>query len=153
MKRILNWYVLWFVIYVLLMNLLVYQMHALRPYMCVDLISIMVMATVGAVLLSNGLGMVLGGLILFDCLHNCWMYYFDHSNWSSAHSHGIGVQGFSYERIFDGEVIGMLVGFFVISQIVLSAMRCKEKGVSIWMALVPLYNPLALLLNKNNAKR
>ena len=131
------------------MNLLnYYSFRVHSPNFQVDLIFVMVCTTLGAILFSNGLGLVLGGFGLYEGLKGCWMYYFNYDDWLSANSHGIGTIGFSFEQSFVREAISALIGFFIISQLVLSAIRCKEKGVGIWMALVPLYNPFALMLKK-----
>lgn len=102
-----------------------------------------------ALLLSNILGMVLGFVSLFDAFPDIWLNMFDNDQWLLNHSHSIGSPGVSYEAIFwSNDIVPILLAIFISLYFYASIKRCKYLGLSPWWCLVPLYNPIALLLKE-----
>ena len=128
MEKVLNWYVIWFVLYALiisiLMGLSIHNNDTIKevPHPIVFFKLFFVVAAM-LVFFSNVAGLGLGLLMLNDALIG-----------------GIGKHGF----------ICVLMALVLISHLLLSAKRCKENGVSAWLALIPIYNPLGLFYRKKN---
>lgn len=149
MKGRVNWYAIWFALFVLLLYMhiaLPYDIHTTMEEQMVT----MVIVAVGAVLFSNGLGLVSAFCWLYDGFSDLWMLHFNENQWLVSHGTGIGPHGFSYEKIVEGDITDVVLGLFVILNLLFSAKRCKQIGVSMWWALVPLYNPIALLVKISN---
>lgn len=102
-----------------------------------------------ALFLSNILGVVLGCISLFQAFPDIWLNLFDNDQWLLNHSHGIGSPSVSYEAIFwSNDIVPILLTIFISLYFYASIKRCKYIGLSPWWCLVPLYNPLALLLKE-----
>jgi len=149
-KRALNWYVIWFVLYTLILYLPICVPTNLDKNTIGGFVALFGMFVVAEFLLSNVIGLGLAFNVLYDALSDIWLYSCDNVEWLAKHSHGIGTEGFSFERIVEHDVVSMVLALVFISHLVLSVKRCKEKGVSAWLALVPLYNPLGLFYKKKD---
>lgn len=155
MRRLLNWYVIWFVLYGLISSLVLglpvenYGMIKAGPYPEVFII-VFLEVVVLLVFISNVAGLGLAILELHDALADIGMWCYDEERWLMKYGHGIGTEGFSFERIIEHDFLGILMVLVFISHLMLSAKRCKENGVSAWLALIPLYNPLGLFYKKKN---
>ena len=157
MRRLLNWYVIWFVLYALIFSILMglplenYDTIKAGPILYpVAFFKVFFIVAVMLVFISNVGGLVLGLCVLYHSLSDIWMWLYDGEQWFMTHSHGIGTEGFSFGRFVDQDFLGILMVLVFISHLVLSAKRCKENGVSAWLALIPLYNPLGLFYKKKN---
>ena len=91
-------------------------------------------------------GVVMIGLSFYDSITEIYTYLFDNCKWIDMHSHGIGMPGFSYDRIFwESCVFPLLMVFLIAIHLYFCVRRCKDAGISVWWALLPLYNPFMLL--------
>lgn len=149
-KRALNWYVIWVVLYTLILYLPICVPTNLDKITIGGFVALFGMFVVAVFLLSNVIGLGLAFNVLYDALSDIWLYSCDNVEWLAKHSHGIGTEGFSFGRFVDQDFLGILMVLVFISHLVLSAKRCKENGVSAWLALIPLYNPLGLFYKKKN---
>lgn len=106
---------------------------------------------VWALLFSSVLGMTWFGVICYQCVPNIWNYLFDEDKWLEPYRDAIGEPGFSIERIFLlRDVLPLVLAFVIIVHLFLCAKRCKDAGISKWWALVPLYNPIVLMVKRRN---
>lgn len=148
MKVKCNWYAIWFAVYVLMFFVLFYS-HGIGDYPTLeDLLFPLTVAIVCSILSSGGLGLVLALVLIYEGLSDLWMYLFNESQWLLAHMHAMAKPGNSFEHIVFREFLSVVVGCIIILHFVLSVKRCKEKGLSVWRAFIPLYNPFALFRNK-----
>lgn len=157
MRRLLNWYVIWFVLYALIFSILMglplenYDTIKAGPILYpVAFFKVFFIVAVMLVFISNVAGLGLAILELHDALADIGMWCYDEERWLMKYGHGIGTEGFSFERIIEHDFLGILMVLVFISHLMLSAKRCKENGVSAWLALIPLYNPLGLFYKKKN---
>ena len=154
MRRLLNWYVIWFVLYALIFSILMslpIENDEIKEGPCpypVAFFRVYFVVAVMLVFISNVAGLLLGLRVLYHSLSDIWMWLYDGEHWFMKHSHGIGTEGFSLERIVEEDFIWVLIVLVFISHLLLSAKRCKENGVSAWLALIPIYNPLGLFYRK-----
>ena len=59
--------------------------------------------------------------------------------------------GVSIKRIFLlRDVLPLVLALVIIVHLFLCAKRCKDAGISKWWVLVPLYNPIVLMIKKRN---
>ena len=154
-KRLLNWYVIWFFLYALIFNLLMalpieYTDVIKEDFYPVVFLEMFIVVVVILILISNVAGLGLALLKLFHVLSDVKMWIYDDEQWFMKHSHGIGTEGFSFESFLEHDILVMAMAFIIFAHLLLSAKRCKEKGVSAWLALIPLYNPLGLFYKKKN---
>lgn len=148
MKVKCNWYAIWFAVYVLMFFVLFYS-HGIGDHPTLeDLLFPLTVAIVCSILSSGGLGLVLALVLIYEGLSDLWMYLFNESQWLLAHMHAMAKPGNSFEHIVFREFLSVVVGCIIILHFVLSVKRCKEKGLSVWRAFIPLYNPFALFRNK-----
>ena len=148
MKVKCNWYAIWFAVYVLMFFVLFYS-HGIGDHPTLeDLLFPLTVAIVCSILSSGGLGLVLALVLIYEGLSDLWMYLFNESQWLLAHMHAMAKPGNSFEHIVSREFLSVVVGCIIILHFVLSVKRCKEKGLSVWRAFIPLYNPFALFRNK-----
>lgn len=148
MKVKCNWYAIWFAVYVLMFFVLFYS-HGIGDHPTLeDLLFPLTVAIVCSFLSSGGLGLVLALVLIYEGLSDLWMYLFNESQWLLAHMHAMAKPGNSFEHIVFREFLSVVVGCIIILHFVLSVKRCKEKGLSVWRAFIPLYNPFALFRNK-----
>ena len=148
MEKVLNWYVIWFVLYALILYLPLCVPTNLNAFTIGGFVALFGVFVVAVFLLSNVIGLGLAFNVLYDALSDIRLYSCDNMEWLAKHSHGIGTEGFSIERIVEHDVMSMVMVLIFISHLLLSVKRCKENGVSAWLALVPLYNPLGLFYKK-----
>ena len=140
-----NWYAICFAVYVLTFFVFFGSFDSPTLY---DLLFTLAVAIVFAILLSSGLGLVLALVPIYEGLSDLWMYLFNESQWLLAHMHAMAKPGNSFEHIVFREFLSVVVGCIIVLHFVLSVKRCKEKGLSVWRAFIPLYNPFALFRNK-----
>lgn len=146
-----NWYTAWFVLYVLLIDAAFNLHHFFRfgsPATGGGQIILVIMAVVAAILLSNGIGLLLALLGLFDRLSDLWLYTHDFEQWFMVHSCCVGSSGFIIDECVMIDLVHLCLILLMILNMLLSAIRCRSMGLKMWMALIPLYNPLVPLLTK-----
>ena len=149
-----NWYTIWFILYVLLVyaNFNLHHVYSLgSPATFGGQLFIVLLTAVTAFLLSNGLGIIIAIVGLYDHLSDLWQYWFDIDIWLMKHGHGIGTPNFSFESIIMVDIINICLVLLILLNLLLSAIRCRNMGLKMWMALIPLYNPL-VLLNKEGKR-
>ena len=113
-------------------------------------VPVMVMAMIfSAFLFSNILGIVMDVLLCYDNIPDLWCYFFNENTWLARHNHGIGTTSFSYDSFWISDVLLLAFAIVVIIHLVFCFKRCKDIGISGWWCLVPLFNPIALLLRKS----
>ena len=143
-----DWYTVWFVLYVLLVyaNFNLHHVYSLgSPATFGGQLFVVLLTAVTAFLLSNGLGIIIAIVGLYDHLSDFWLYCFDIDIWLMKHGHGIGTPNFSFESIIMVDIINLCLVLLILLNLLLSAIRCRNMGLRTWMILIPLYNPLALL--------
>jgi uncharacterized membrane protein YhaH (DUF805 family) len=97
-------------------------------------------------ILTNILGLLLMGVSTYDLIKDAYKYFFEYTEWLQVHF---------YTILKAGEFEVYLRYFMLLLTIILMALnviqsikRLRDMGVGIWWYLLPLYNPLALLIKK-----
>ena len=109
------------------------------------------MMVVWALSISSVLGIALFGFICYLSVPNIWSYLFEEDKWLEPYRDAIGEPGFSIERIILlRDVLPLVLAFVIIVHLFLCAKRCKDAGINKWWILVPLYNPIVLMIKRRN---
>ena len=86
------------------------------------------------------------GVSTYDLIKDAYRYFFEYTEWLQVHFYTILKAGeFEvYLRYF----MLLLTIILMASNVIQSIKRLHDMGVGIWWYLLPLYNPLALLIKK-----
>ena len=139
-------FIIWFVVFAII------QWPMMMPFPGIRSVEELVFTlVVWALLFSSVLGIVWFGIICYQCVPNIWKYLFEEDKWLEPYRHAIGEPGFSIERIFLlRDVLPLVLAFVIIVHLFLCVKRCRDAGISKWWVLVPLYNPIVLMIKKRN---
>lgn len=137
-------FIIWFVVFAIIQWPMMMPFSGVRSFE--ELVFMMV---VWALSVSSVLGIAWFGVICYQCVPNIWNYLFEKDKWLEPYRHAIGEPGFNIERIFLlRDVLSLVLAFVIIVHLFLCAKRCKDAGISKWWVLVPLYNPIVLMIKK-----
>ncbi len=140
-----KYYAIWFTIF----SLLQWTYASLGNYGSIDLILSM---AIMAVMFSNVFGIAFVGYMFWGKGREFWLYFHNKTQWIDEFGSDFVREGASFGFSFwVHELIPLVFALIVLLHHYFCYKRCRDIGISAWWILVPLYNPIMLLLKKSKA--